>query len=170
MTWLLHSKRIMANIREWRNIFNSLPKLINQGYKWRFKISVKILPHLHGNGQFPITIFNIFINSFLLSPPAHSVRRRPSKIVPRQTQAKFLFRDDQSYFLTINQKKIPLLSMAKCPKSRPKNRAYFIKADHRRNHSRVKFATQKMFAMMHLRKKKFSNFPDSGSGIRIRTI
>ena len=93
-------------------------------------------------------------NSFLKFYLAHSVRRRPSKIVPRQTQAKFLFRDDQSYFLTINQKKIPLLSMAKCPKSRPKNMAYFIKADHRRNHSRVKFATRKMFAMMHLRKKK----------------
>ena len=35
-----------------------------------------------------------------------------------------------------------------------KNEAYFIKAAHRRNHSRdfrVKFATRKMFAMIHLR-------------------
>ena len=105
-----------------------------------------------------------FLGIFDPSSPFHSVRRRPSKIVPRQTQAKFLFRDDQSYFLTINQKKIPLLSMAKCPKSRPKNRAYFIKAAHRRNHSRVKLATRKMFAMMHLRKKKVFKF----SGFRIR--
>ena len=107
---------------------------------------------------------------FHLPPPAHSVRRRPSKTVPRQTQAKFLFRDDQSYSLTINLKNFSLLSIVKCPKSWPENRAYFIKAAHRRNHSRVKLATRKMFAMMHLRKKKFSNFPDSGSGIRIRTI
>ena len=88
----------------------------------------------------------------------HSVRRRPSKTVPRQTQAKFLFRDDQSYSLTINLKFFSLFSIVKCPKSRPENRAYFIKAAHRRNHSRVKLATRKMFAMMHLRKKSFQIF------------
>ena len=103
--------------------------------------------------------------SIILTQFVHSVRRRPSKIVPRQTQAKFLFRDDQSYYLTINLKVFSLFSIVKCPKSRPENRAYFIKAAHRRNHSRVKLATRKMFAMMHLRKKKFSNFPDSGSGL-----
>ena len=53
---------------------------------------------------------------------------------------------------------------------RPKNRASFIKVSYWRNHFKENFVSEKMFATMHLRKKIVSNFRNSGSGIRIRTI
>ena len=100
----------------------------------------------------------------------HTAEMDLSKTVPIESNARIVIFLKPYNELSILVKISKTTLINKWSKLRPKCRAYFIKAAHRRNHSRVKLATRKMFAMMHLRKKKFSNFPDSGSGIRIRTI
>ena len=93
-----------------------------------------------------------------------------SKIEPGQIPQKFHNMDDQSTFLNILEEKLGAISRNLWSYYRPKYWAQFIKASYRRNHFRQKFITGKIFATIHLRKKLVSNFPDSGSGIRIRTI
>ena len=83
----------------------------------------------------------------------------PSKTVPIESNARIVIFLKPYYELSILVKISKTTLINNWSKFRPKGKAYFIKAAHRRNHSRsrVKLATRKMFAMMHLRKKKFSN-------------
>ena len=106
----------------------------------------------------------------VLSSTQHTAEMDLSKTVPIESNARIVIFLKPYNELSILVKISKTTLINKWSKLRPKCRAYFIKATHRRNHSRVKLATRKMFAMMHLRKKKFSNFPDSGSGLYIFRI
>ena len=90
--------------------------------------------------------------------------------MPGKSWLKFKNRDDQSTTLSILVKNLEPSITINWSKFRPKNEAYFIKAAYRKTHPRKKFVSGKMFATIDLRKKLVSNFRNSGTGNRIRTI
>ena len=67
----------------------------------------------------------------------HNAFFEPSKTVPTQTLPKFHHRNDQSTILSILVEKLAAAVCCKRALFRPKNRAYFIKGTHRKNHFRA---------------------------------
>ena len=80
--------------------------------------------------------FEASIREMLLHRP-HNAVFEPSKTVPTQTLPKFHHRKDQSTILSILVEKLAAAVCCKRALFRPKNRAYFIKGTHRKNHFRA---------------------------------
>ena len=87
-------------------------------------------------GKIYTLIFSLFLEKQLSILP-HNAVLEPSKTVPTQTLPKFHHRNDQSTILSILVEKLAAAVCCKRALFRPKNRAYFIKGTHRKNHFRA---------------------------------